>query len=36
MEKQIEKVKAVVKEPSKSKKLKFTRTGNKKIELSVS
>jgi len=33
MEKQIEKAKAVVKDPSKGKKLKFTRTNNNKIEL---
>ena len=33
MEKQIEKARAVVKDPSKSKKLKFTKTNNKKIVL---
>ena len=33
MEKQIEKARAVVKDPSKGKKLKFTKTNNNKIEL---
>lgn len=33
MEKQIEKAKAVIKEPSKSKKIKFTKSSNNKIEL---
>ena len=33
MEKQVEKARAVVKDPSKTKKLKFTKTSNKKIEL---
>ena len=33
MEKQVEKARAVVQDPSKSKKLKFTRTNNHKIEL---
>lgn len=35
MQKQIQKAEAVIKEPSKSKKLKFTKSNNNKIELNL-